>query len=52
MENWGKSVDGYTGGGNFDDNPKLENFTLKSGVTINLELSYLTIGELNEKKDN
>ena len=31
---------------------KLENFTLKSGVTINLELSYLTIGELNEKKDN
>jgi homoserine O-acetyltransferase len=31
---------------------KLENFILKSGVTINLELSYLTIGELNEKKDN
>ncbi len=31
---------------------KLENFTLKYGVTINLELSYLTIGELNEKKDN
>ena len=31
---------------------KLDNFTLKSGVTINLELSYLTIGELNEKKDN
>ena len=31
---------------------KLKNFTLKSGVTINLELSYLTIGELNEKKDN
>ena len=31
---------------------KLENFTLKSGVTINLELSYLTIGELNKKKDN
>ena len=31
---------------------KLENFTLKSGITINLELSYLTIGELNEKKDN
>jgi len=31
---------------------KLENFTLKSGVTINLELSYLTVGELNEKKDN
>ena len=31
---------------------KLENFTLKSGVTINLELSYLTIGELNEKKNN
>jgi hypothetical protein len=29
MENWGKSVDGYTGGGNFDDNPNLENFTLK-----------------------
>lgn len=31
---------------------KLENFILKSGITINLELSYLTIGELNEKKDN
>ena len=31
---------------------KLDNFTLKSGVTINLELSYLTIGELNKKKDN
>ncbi|MDC0861137.1 alpha/beta fold hydrolase [Alphaproteobacteria bacterium] len=31
---------------------KLENFTLKSGITINLELSYLTIGELNEKKNN
>jgi len=31
---------------------KLENFTLKSGLTINLELSYLTIGELNEKKNN
>ena len=31
---------------------KLENFILKSGVTINLELSYLTIGELNEKKNN
>ena len=31
---------------------KLENFILKSGVTINLDLSYLTIGELNEKKDN
>jgi homoserine O-acetyltransferase len=31
---------------------KLENFTLKSGVTINLELFYLTVGELNEKKDN
>ncbi|MDA1283431.1 MAG: alpha/beta fold hydrolase [Proteobacteria bacterium] len=31
---------------------KLENFILKSGVTINLELSYLTIGELNKKKDN
>ena len=31
---------------------KLENFILKSGVTINLELSYLIIGELNEKKDN
>jgi homoserine O-acetyltransferase len=31
---------------------KLENFTLKYGVTINLELSYLTTGELNEKKDN
>ncbi|MDB9776552.1 alpha/beta fold hydrolase [Alphaproteobacteria bacterium] len=31
---------------------KLENFSLKSGVTINLELSYLTIGELNEKKNN
>ena len=31
---------------------KFESFTLKSGVTINLELSYLTIGELNEKKDN
>ncbi|MDG2007967.1 MAG: alpha/beta fold hydrolase [Alphaproteobacteria bacterium] len=31
---------------------KLDNFTLKSGVTINLELFYLTVGELNEKKDN
>ena len=31
---------------------KLDNFALKSGSTINLELSYLTIGELNEKKDN
>jgi hypothetical protein len=23
MENWGKSLNGYTGGGNFDDDPNL-----------------------------
>ena len=31
---------------------KIENFILKSGKNISLELSYLTLGELNEKKDN
>ena len=31
---------------------KVENFTLKSGINLSLELSYLTLGELNENKDN
>ena len=30
----------------------LDNFLLKSGKTLSLNLSYLTLGELNDKKDN
>jgi len=28
LEDWGKSKDGYTGGGNYDDNPDLAVYTL------------------------
>ena len=29
MESWGRSKDGYTGGGNYDENPDLKVYTLK-----------------------
>jgi|TARA_B110001450_G_scaffold238744_1_gene245995 hypothetical protein len=28
-ENWGASQNGYTGGGNFDENPDLKQYTIK-----------------------
>ena len=28
MEAWGRSKDGYHGGGNYDENPNLKNYTL------------------------
>jgi len=50
MENWGKSVDGYTGGGNFDDNPKLENFTLKKYNQMKEQGALTKITKLEESK--
>lgn len=29
-EEWGKSKDGYVAGGNYDDDPNLKKFTIKS----------------------
>ena len=28
-EAWGKNADGFTAGGNFEDNPKLERYTVR-----------------------
>ena len=50
MENWGKSVDGYTGGGNFDDNPNLENFTLKKYNQMKEQGALTKITKLEESK--
>ena len=29
VENWGKSREGYQAGGNYDDNPQLNQFTMR-----------------------
>jgi hypothetical protein len=50
IENWGKSLNGYTGGGNFDDNPQLKVFTLKK-YNLMKEAGQLTkITKIEESK--
>lgn len=50
MENWGKSQNGYTGGGNFDDDPKLQNFTIKKYNQMKDQGALTKITKIEESK--
>ena len=50
LENWGKSQNGYTGGGNFDDDPNLEKFTLKKYNQMKERGSLSKITKIEESK--
>ena len=49
-ENWGKSHDGYTGGGNFDDNPLLKVFTIKKYNIMKEQGQLSKISKIEESK--
>ena len=47
---WGKSLNGYTGGGNFDDDPALKLFTLKKYNQMKDQGELVKISRLEENK--
>lgn len=50
QENWGKSVNGYIGGGNFDDDPTLEVFTIKKYNLMKEKGELREITKIEESK--
>ena len=50
MENWGKSLNGYTGGGNFDDDPNLKRFTLNKYNKMKQKGDLQKITKIEESK--
>ena len=49
-EMWGKSLNGYIGGGNFDENPKLERYTLQKYQQMKDNGELRNISRLDDSK--
>ena len=47
---WGKSLNGYIGGGNFDENPKLAKYTLQKYQQMKDNGELRNISRLEESK--
>ena len=51
IEQWGKSHDGYQAGGNYDENPKLKQFTLRKYQMLKDSGGLSELGQKSLLKD-
>ena len=49
---WGKNLNGYLGGGNFEDNPDLNQYTLRKYVKLKNEGQLSKITKLEDSKEH